>query len=210
MKIAVIGTGYVGLVAGAGFAEFGNDVTCVDVDAARVAALAGIELPVEPVRRNLAFVRDPAENRTLIPMCVDVDTGVLCRREEHGGYVLAYSDPNDRPGWDISVDPKFLEDLAERVGNRFPMLEELPIDPRHCWAGLYPETPDHHAIIGVDEDVDGFVHCVGFGGHGIMHAPAAGRVVAEIITGRTPMLDATDFAPTRFREGRARMETAVF
>ncbi|MGH2736264.1 MAG: NAD(P)/FAD-dependent oxidoreductase, partial [Actinomycetota bacterium] len=178
--------------------------------AARVAALAGIELPVEPVRRNLAYVHDPEEKKALIPMCVDVDTGVLCRREEHGGYVLAYSDPDDEPGWDVSVDPKFLEDLAERVGNRFPMLEELPIDPRHCWAGLYPETPDHHAIIGPDERVERFIHCTGFGGHGIMHAPAAGRVVAELIAGREPTLDASDFAPTRFREGRARMETAVF
>ncbi|HEY8558311.1 MAG TPA: FAD-dependent oxidoreductase, partial [Actinomycetes bacterium] len=150
--------------------------------AGRVAALCGADLPVAPVRRNLAYVREPEGPGELIPMCVDLDTGVLVRREASGGFVVAWSDPDDQPSWETAVDPRFLEQLAQRVGNRFPLLEDLPLDPRQCWAGLYPETPDHHAVIGPDPRVPALLHCAGFGGHGVMHSPAAGRAVAELVT----------------------------
>jgi sarcosine oxidase, subunit beta len=178
--------------------------------AGRVAALCGIDLPVAPVRRNLAYVREPGGPRELIPMCVDLDTGVLVRREASGGFVVAWSDPDDLPSWDTTVDPRFLEQLATRVGNRFPLLEELPLDPRQCWAGLYPETPDHHAIIGPDPGLPALVHCAGFGGHGVMHAPAAGRAVAElVIAGSCRTFDLHPLRPSRFAEGDLVVETAV-
>jgi sarcosine oxidase subunit beta len=175
-----------------------------------VGALAGVEVPVEPVRRNLAYAHDARAAGELIPMCVDLDTGVLVRREVGGGYVIAYSNPNDPPGWDISVDPKFFDDLAGRVGHRFPFLEEIPVDPKRSWAGLYPETEDHHAIIGPAPEVEHFVICAGFGGHGIMHSPAAGRAVAEIIAyGRCSTFDLRPLRPARFAERDLVIETAV-
>jgi sarcosine oxidase subunit beta len=178
--------------------------------AGRFAALAGSELPVAPVRRNLAYVREPGGPGELIPMCVDLDTGVLIRREASGGFVVAWSDPQDPSSWDTTVDPRFLEQLAQRVGNRFPLLEDLPLDPRQCWAGLYPETPDHHAVIGRDPLVPALVHCAGFGGHGVMHAPAAGRAVAELVTlGGCRTFDLHPLRPARFAEGDLVVETAV-
>ena len=178
--------------------------------AGRVAGLFGAELPVAPVRRNLAYVREPDGPGELIPMCVDLDTGVLVRREAGGGFVVAWSDPQDRPSWDTGVDPRFLEQLAVRVGNRFPLLEELPLDQRQVWAGLYPETPDHHAIIGPDPGLPALVHCAGFGGHGVMHAPAAGRAVAELVaTGSCRTFDLHPLRPSRFAEGDLVVETAV-
>jgi sarcosine oxidase subunit beta len=165
---------------------------------------------VEPVRRNLAYVREPGGPGQLIPMCVDLDTGVLMRREASGGFVVAWSDPDDPPSWDTTVDPRFLEQLASRVGNRFPLLEDLPLDPRQCWAGLYPETPDHHAVIGPDPLLPALVHCAGFGGHGVMHAPAAGRAVAELVTtGTCQTFDLHPLRPSRFAEGDLIVETAV-
>jgi sarcosine oxidase subunit beta len=175
-----------------------------------VAAMLGVDLPVEPVRRNLAFLRIPNEPPGLIPMCIDVDTGVLVRREVGGGYLLAYSNPADPPGWDTSLDPRFLEDLGRLIGNRFPTLRDVPIDPRHCWAGLYPETPDHHAVVGSAEEAERFIICAGFGGHGLMHAPAAGKAVAELITeGSSSTFDLHAFRHSRFREGDLVMESAV-
>jgi sarcosine oxidase subunit beta len=178
--------------------------------AGRFAALCGSDLPVAPVRRNLAYVREPGGPRGLIPKCVDLDTGVLIRREAGGGFVVAWSDPEDPSSWDTTVDPRFLEQLAQRVGNRFPLLEDLPLDPRQCWAGLYPETPDHHAVIGPDPLVPALVHCAGFGGHGVMHAPAAGRAVAELVTlGGCRTFDLHPLRPARFAEGDLVVETAV-
>jgi sarcosine oxidase subunit beta len=178
--------------------------------AGRVAALCGCDLPVAPVRRNLAYVREPGGPRALIPMCVDLDTGVLVRREASGGFVVAWSDPDDQPSWETGVDPRFLEQLAQRVGNRFPLLENLPLDPRQCWAGLYPETPDHHAVIGPAPEAPALLHCAGFGGHGVMHAPAAGRAVAELVTlGGCRTFDLHPLRPARFAEGDLVIETAV-
>ena len=185
-------------------------VNAAGAHARSVGRLAGVEVPVDPVRRNLTFVQDHNEGAELIPMCVDLDTGVLVRREVGGGYVIAYSDPHDPPGWDVSVDPKFLEDVAERVGHRFPFLENLPIDPKQSWAGLYPETEDHHSIVGPAPEMERFVICAGFGGHGIMHSPAAGRAVAEIITnGACTTFDLRPLRPSRFAERDLVMETAV-
>jgi sarcosine oxidase, subunit beta len=186
-------------------------VNAAGADARTVAALAGTDVPVEPVRRNLAHVMDPAGSAGgLTPMTVDVDTGVLIRREPAGGWIVAYSDPDDPPGRDTAVDPVFLPALATRLPNRFPFLLELPIDPSRCWAGLYPETPDHHAIVGEDPRVPGLYHCIGFGGHGVMHAPAAGRAIAELVmTGRSETFDLHPLRPSRFDEGDLLVETAV-
>jgi sarcosine oxidase subunit beta len=186
-------------------------VNAAGSDAREVATMVGAEVPVDPVRRNLALVLDPSAAPTLSPMCVDLDTGVLARREVAGGWVVAYSDPRDPPGRETSVDPAFLTALAERVPNRFPFLADLPLDPARCWAGLYPETSDHHAIVGTDPSVPGVIHCAGFGGHGVMHAPAAGRAVAELVTlGRCTTFDLDPLRPGRFAEGDVIVEGAVF
>lgn len=183
-------------------------VNAAGADAREVAAMLGAAVSVDPVRRNLAMFLDEPGRPT--PMVVDVATGVLVRREGSGGWVVAYSNPADPPGRDMSVDPAFFEDLAERIPVRFPFLADLPLDPARCWAGLYPETPDHHAIVGRDPDVPGLVHCVGFGGHGLMHAPAAGRAVAELIVdGACSSFDLRPLRPSRFAEGDLVVETAV-
>jgi sarcosine oxidase subunit beta len=185
-------------------------VNAAGADAREVGGMLGVDVPVTPYRRNLAFARDPGGPRELIPMCVDLDTGVLIRREATGGYVIAYSNPDDPPSRETSLDPGFLVDLAERIGNRFPFLADVPIDPAQCWAGLYPETPDHHAIVGEAPDVPRFLQCVGFGGHGVMHAPAAGRAIAELVTlGRCETFDLHPLRPSRFAEGDLVVETAV-
>ncbi len=186
-------------------------VNAAGAHARAVAALLGVDVPVQPLRRNLAYLHDEDAPRTALPMCVDLDTGVLVRTEGPAGYLIAYSEPDDPPGWKTELDPRFLPAVAARIGNRFPALENKPIHPKHCWAGLYPETPDHHAIIGSPPGIPHFIQCIGFGGHGLMHAPAAGKAVAELVTiGRCDSFDLHPVRVTRFAEGDLVRETAVF
>jgi sarcosine oxidase subunit beta len=185
-------------------------VNAAGVDARAVARLVGGDVPVEPIRRNLAHILEPSAAGGLTPMLVDTDTGVLARREPAGGWIAAYSNPADPPGRDTTVDPRFFDDLVERLPNRFPFLLDLPIDPARCWAGLYPESPDHQAILGSDPDVEGLFHAVGFGGHGIMHAPAAGRAIGELVADGHSSFDLRAFRPERFVEGDVSVESAVF
>ena len=177
--------------------------------ASSVAAMAGVALPVTPFRRNLACTEPVSGFPEAIPMCVDVDTGVLIRREA-GGFLIAYSEPHDDPTDDTSFDPTFLDAIAERIPNRFPFLTEAAINERKCWAGLYPETPDHQAIIDAPEQALRFIQCAGFGGHGIMHSLAAGQAVAELITsGRSQSFDMYALGLCRLTERDSTSETAV-
>jgi sarcosine oxidase, subunit beta len=174
-----------------------------------LAMKVGIDLPVIPRRRNLACTEPVAGFPDAIPMCVDADTGVLIRREG-AGFLIGFSDPHDPPSLDTGFDPGFLDAIAARVGNRFPFLEDVPISPRKCWAGLYPETPDHHAIIDATEQAPWFIQCAGFGGHGIMHSLAAGQAVTELIAeGRCTTFDLRPLRLGRFAEPGAVVETAV-
>jgi sarcosine oxidase subunit beta len=183
-------------------------VNAAGARARAVASLLQVDVPVDPVRRNLAYLHDT--DAPEMPMCVDLDTGVLVRREGSDGYVIAYSDPNDPTGWETSVDPRFLPAVASRIGNRFPSLEGKRIHPKHCWAGLYPETPDGNAIIGEPPSAPRFIQCVGFGGHGLMHSPAAGKAVAELVMkGRCDTFDLGPLRTSRFEEGDFVVEKAV-
>jgi sarcosine oxidase subunit beta len=177
--------------------------------APHLAAMAGVELPVVPYRRNLACTEPVSDLPASIPMCVDTDTGVLIRREG-GGVLIGYSDPASPPSWDTAFEPEFLDALATRVGNRFPFLDQATMNPRKCWAGLYPETPDHNAIIDAPAEAPWFIQCAGFGGHGIMHCLAAGQAVAELIRDqRCNTFDLWPLRLDRFREPALTVESAI-
>ena len=67
------------------------------------------------------------------------------------------------------------------------------------WAGLYEVTPDHQPILGALAEVDGLFVCAGFSGHGLMHGPAAGLVMAEeILDGRAHTIDIDSLRKSRF------------
>jgi sarcosine oxidase subunit beta len=203
--------------AGGGFAvttsagehEAGVVVDAAGPWAAGVAALVGVELPVVPVRRHLLLSGPCADLPAVIPMTIDADTGVLVRREGERA-LIAYSNPDEPPGFDASFDPSFPERVAEPLERRFPSVAAAGVDLRHSWAGLYEVTPDHHAVLGPAPGVPGFFLVCGFSGHGIMHAPAAGEATAEwIATGRATTVDVAPLAPDRFARGALVHETLV-
>ena len=111
------------------------------------------------------------------------------------------------PGFDESVDPDYTDNIIMKALDRVPKLETAEI--AKGWAGLYETTPDHHAIIGFAPEIKGFFNNTGFSGHGLMHAPAAGLVAAEIISGKEPSIDVSALAPDRFAKGAMVEETNV-
>jgi len=108
--------------------------------AGMLAERAGTDIPVRPFKRMLACTEAIGGAPTIIPMIVDLDQGLLIRREGKG-IILAHSNPEDPPTFDTSFDPSFIEIVSEKALLRFPFLEHARISPRRCWAGLYPETP---------------------------------------------------------------------
>jgi sarcosine oxidase subunit beta len=141
-------------------------------------------------------------------MVIDADSGVLVRRERDR-VLIAYSNADEPPGFNFAFDPHFVERFAEPLERRFPAVAEAGIDWRRSWSGLYEVTPDHHAVIG-PSGVPGFFLANGFSGHGVMHSPAAGRAVAELIVrGRSESVDIAPLALERFARGDAIHETMV-
>jgi len=177
--------------------------------AAEVARMAGAELPVEPLRRQLVPTEPFDKLPKRFPMVIDMSTGFHFRREGKG-ILLAWNDPEETPGFKTEFDPSFVEKILMRAASRVPCLVDAEVNPRRAWAGLYEMTPDHHAIIGPASNVAGLYFVNGFSGHGVMHSPASGRITADLILqGRSKLIDASQLSVKRFAEGRLLEETAV-
>jgi sarcosine oxidase subunit beta len=174
-----------------------------------VAALFGAAVPVVPVRRHILISGACDSLPRTIPMTIDADSGVLIRRE--GNRVLiAYSNADEPAGFNTAFDPDFPLRIAESLEARFPAVAAAGLDLKRSWAGLYEVTPDHHAVLGPAPNVPGLFVASGFSGHGIMHAPAAGRAVAEmIVKGRSESVDVGALSLERFARGQAIHETMV-
>jgi len=180
-------------------------VDCAGPYAGRIAALAGVDLPVKPFRRHL-FLTERFHLTRSPPMTVDFHTSFYVH-PEGDGLLLGMSDPAEPSSFDTEVAWDFLEHLVEHATWRLPALEGAAI--RTGWAGLYEVTPDNQAIIGVAPGLSGLWLCCGFSGHGFMQAPAAGHLLAEILLGRQPEVDIRAFAPDRFGTARQTPERAV-
>jgi sarcosine oxidase subunit beta len=174
-----------------------------------VAEMAGVNLPVEPMRRMLVPTEPFDQFPHSAPMIIDMSNGFHFRPEALG-FLLAWNDPDETPGYKTDFDPAFIEKILIRAADRVPAFENLAVNPKRAWAGLYEMTPDHHPILGEVPGVPGFFLANGFSGHGVMHAPATGKILSDLIlTGKTDLIDASLLSLSRFAEGRMIEETAV-
>jgi sarcosine oxidase subunit beta len=182
--------------------------------AAPVAELAGVSLPVVPLRRQLVITEPFDSLPAPLPMVIDMSNGFHFRREPpariSSRVLMAWSAPDETPGFKTDFDPAFINQILERATRRVPAFSRVVVDRGRSRAGLYEVTPDHHAIIGRAPGVRGLFLANGFNGHGVMHSPATGRMVSEMIMdGRSTTIDATPLRAERFSEGRLLEETAV-
>ncbi len=177
--------------------------------AAQIAALAGIRLPVEPLRRMLVPTEPFDEFPHSAPMIIDMSTGFHFRPEGLG-FLMAWNDPEETYGYKLDFDPGFIEKILLRAADRVPCFENVAVNPKRAWAGLYEMTPDHHPILGAAPGIRGFFLANGFSGHGVMHAPATGKILADLVlTGTTSLIQAELLNLERFSENRMIEETAV-
>jgi sarcosine oxidase subunit beta len=178
--------------------------------AAQVARFAGVDLPVEPLRRMLVpsepFDGFPHSS----PMVIDMSNGFHFRPEGRG-FLLAWNDPEETSSYNTDFEPTFIEKILTLAADRVPAFENLAVNPKRAWAGLYEMTPDHHAILGPVPGVQGFYLANGFSGHGVMHAPATGKILSDLILhGKTAVVDDISVLNfDRFAKGALLHETAV-
>jgi glycine/D-amino acid oxidase-like deaminating enzyme len=184
-------------------------VNCAGAWAGEIAEMAGVDLPVTPLRRMLVPSEPFDQFPHTAPMIIDMSNGFHFRPESRG-FLLAWNDPEETPGFKTEFDPAFVEKILTRAADRVPCFADLPVNPKRAWAGLYEMTPDHHPILGEAPGVAGFFLANGFSGHGVMHAPATGKILSDLILeGRTELIDASLLDLARFAESRMIHETAV-
>lgn len=182
---------------------------CAGPWAAQIAKMLGVDLPVQPLRRMLVPTEPFDAFPHTAPMIIDMSNGFHFRPEALG-FLLAWNDPAETPGFRTEFDPAFIEKILTRAADRVPVFENLAVNPRRAWAGLYEMTPDHHPILGAVPEIPGFFLANGFSGHGVMHAPATGKILSDLIlNGSTDLIDPSLLNISRFAEGRLVEETAV-
>ena len=171
--------------------------------ASPVARLAGVELPVAPLRRQVGSTVDTDVLPAAMPMTVWVEDSFHVRVRD-GRVLLVWPTPGDpRDPESTAVEAGWLEQVRQKADERVPALAAIPLDARRSWAGLYEMSPDHHALLGVAPGCENLFLCNGSSGHGVMHSPALGQLLAEIIVhGEARSLDVHALRPARFAEGR--------
>jgi sarcosine oxidase subunit beta len=195
----VVSKRVISVTAGGERWEVGRVVNAAGPWAKRVGTMAGVTIPVEPVRRQY-FITKPLEwIPDTFPLLIDWGTGVYMHKES-GGMLVGESDQNEPPSFQQQVDWDFVALMSEHAIARVPRLEEADIATGV--AGLYEVSPDHNAILGPVPGIENFFCANGFSGHGMQHAPAVGLVIAELLTeGRASSVDLAPYAIERFRSG---------
>ena len=166
---------------------------------AQIGRMAGVDLPVQPIRRQMFTTTPLPEVPADFPFVIDFAQSLYFHREGDG-LLIGMSNPHENPGFDQNVDEDFELINLEAAIARMPLVEKA--GRASHWAGLYEVTPDAHPIFG-PTPVEGFFVVTGFSGHGFMHGPVAGKLMAEfILDGKFSTLDVSTLDLARFGEGR--------
>ncbi|MFF7122943.1 MULTISPECIES: NAD(P)/FAD-dependent oxidoreductase [unclassified Streptomyces] len=168
-----------------------------------VGAMVGVDLPVQPLRRQIAVTEPVPGLPPTLPMTIDFTTS-LYFHAEGPGLLLGMSDPDEKPGFATDTHDRWIPRLYEAMQRRAPAL--LDLRRTGTWAGLYENTPDHNALIGEAPSVSRFLYATGFSGHGFLQGPAVGEIVRDLYLGRVPFLDVRPLSAGRFAADAPRPE----
>jgi sarcosine oxidase, subunit beta len=190
----------------------GEVATSVVVNAAGpwagvVGEMAGVDIPIVPVRRQIVVTSPIPEIPPDFPFTIDFAQSLYFHREGPG-ILTGMSNPDEKVSFDQSLDDEWELIHMEAAMKRLPILKKAGLASH--WAGLYEDSSDAHPILGRIPEVEGFYCIGGFSGHGFQHGPACGLLLAEeILDGKAHTLDISQLDLARFEEGREIVEYNV-
>jgi len=204
--VKVEGGRVVGVESNKGFVATNTVVNAAGPWAGLVGEMAGVEIPITSLRRQMFTTTPLPEIPANMPFVIDFAQSLYFHREGDG-LLIGMSNQNEKHGFDQNVDEDFeLVNLEAGIA-RLPLVEKAGMVSH--WAGLYEVTPDAHPFFGVTP-VDGFLVVGGFSGHGFMHGPISGKLMSELILdGEFKTLDISMLDLARFKEGRLVQEYNV-
>jgi len=189
-----------------GTVETGTVVCAAGVWSSGLARMVGVDLPVEPVFREVGFTSPDETLPDQIPLTVDFSTGFYFHREGPG-LLFGMADRDQPPGFDGPTDRTWLEKVLEVAERRLPSLADMGI--AGGWKGYYEVTPDHNALVGEAPQPSRFLYATGFSGHGFLQGPAVGEIVRDLVLGREPFVDVSPLSAERFARHEPRPERNV-
>jgi sarcosine oxidase subunit beta len=185
----------VGVQTSAGLVATPLVVNAAGARAAQVASWVGLNLPIKNFKRTI-FITDRFDGISdSTPFVMDLSVEWYFRKEGKG--ILMGMGVEESATFEPQLEWEFLDTMIQHALHRAPILANARV--MRGWAGLRALTPDDYPILGRAPGIEGFVNCCGWGGHGVMHAPIAGKLIAELIAdGETTTLDIQPFALERF------------
>jgi sarcosine oxidase subunit beta len=168
---------------------------------APIARLAGVDIPVAPLRRQVAITEPTTALPASTPLTIWSGDGFHLRVRDDRVLLLRPTPGDPRDPWSTSVDPAWLDAIAALAATRVPPLARVPLDRARAWAGLYEMTPDRHALLGPAPTCPNLLLACGCSGHGVMHAPALGLLLSQLATDTRTAVDVAPLAPSRFTDG---------
>jgi sarcosine oxidase, subunit beta len=209
--IDVNGGEITGVHTDAGTVRTGAVIIAAGAWSASLGVMAGVSLPVEPLRRQILITEPlPASLAALVthetPMTIDASTTFYFHREGPG-ILLGMSYRDETPGFRWEYSEEWLPPLVESMERRAPALLDVGI--AHRWVGMYEVTPDHNALLGTSTDVSRLMYACGFSGHGFLQGPAVGEVIRDLFLEVAPAIDVSPFTAERFASGMLRGEVNI-
>lgn len=170
-------------------------INCAGAFSRVIGSMLNVEIPVDPYRHEI-LVTEPVE-RLWDPMVISFSVGLYARQEVNGGVVMGMGDPNEPVGTSVGSSMHFMYEMSRRFTKLFPKLSSMRIVRQ--WAGLYEMTADAQPILGPVDEVENFFQACGFSGHGLMLAPEASNLMAELVTTGKTSIPIDDLHVKRLR-----------
>lgn len=187
----------------------GTVINCAGAWAPAIGAMVGLDLPIQPFRRQVVLTDEAAPSVTpnLETLTIDLASAFYFHQEGRR-FTIGFSDPAESAGFKETFDPTdWLPRMMDLAARCAPGLLDLGI--RSQYAGLYAVTPDHNQVVGEFEGVGRFLYAAGFSGHGFQMGPAMGRILTSLYLGETPFIDITSLSLDRFNQEAGHNEAFI-